>query len=128
MQILEHPNKITEKYKDICVHMCVCLCIYVCMYICVYILKRFLDSQSKVSSGKMKVKILPGVPTMVQWVNDLNCLCGGTSLIPCLGQWVKNPALLQLWHIGHGSGSDWIPSLGTAICCGCSQKRKTSSP
>ena len=36
MQILEHPNKITEKYKDICVHMCVCM--YICMYVymCVY--------------------------------------------------------------------------------------------
>ena len=32
---------------------------------------------------------------MVQWVNDLVCLC--TRSIPSLVQWVKDPALLQLW-------------------------------
>ena len=38
-----------------------------------------------------------GIPTMAQWVNHLACLCGGTGLIPSLVQWVKDPALLQLW-------------------------------
>ena len=27
-----------------------------------------------------------GVPTVVQWVNDPACLCGGTSLIPSPAQ------------------------------------------
>ena len=31
---------------------------------------------------------------MVQWANDLACHCGGTSP----AQWVKDPALQQLWH------------------------------
>ena len=35
---------------------------------------------------------------MVQWVNDLACLCGGASLIPGPVQWVKDLALPQLWH------------------------------
>ena len=35
---------------------------------------------------------------MVQWVNDLACLCGGTGLIFSPAQWVKDPVLLQLWH------------------------------
>ena len=33
---------------------------------------------------------LPGVPSVAQWANDLACLCGGTSSIPDLAQWVKN--------------------------------------
>ena len=35
---------------------------------------------------------------MVQWVNDLACLSGGGSSIPDPAQWVKDPALLQLWY------------------------------
>ena len=27
-----------------------------------------------------------------------HCLCSGTGLTPSPGQWVKDPALLQLWH------------------------------
>ena len=38
------------------------------------------------------------VPTMVQWVKDLACLCGSTGLIPSLAQWVKDLALQQLWR------------------------------
>ena len=33
---------------------------------------------------------------MAQWVNDLACLCGGTTSIPSPPQWVKDPALLQI--------------------------------
>ena len=33
---------------------------------------------------------------MAQWVNDLACLCGGTSWILSPAQWVKALALLQL--------------------------------
>ena len=29
---------------------------------------------------------------MVQWVNNLTCLCGGTGLIPGPAQWVKDLA------------------------------------
>ena len=39
-----------------------------------------------------------GVPTVVQWVNDLACLCGGTGSTPSLAQWVKDLVLLQLWY------------------------------
>ena len=39
-----------------------------------------------------------GVPTKVQWVKDLACLCGGAGLIPSLAQWVKDPVLVQLCH------------------------------
>ena len=39
-----------------------------------------------------------GVPTVVQWANDLACLCGGASLIPGLTQWIKDPsALPRMW-------------------------------
>ena len=39
-----------------------------------------------------------GYPAVVQWVNDLACLCGVSGLILSPRQWVKDPALLQLWH------------------------------
>ena len=35
---------------------------------------------------------------MVQWVNNLAFLCGGTFSIPGPAQWVKDLTLLQLWH------------------------------
>lgn len=35
---------------------------------------------------------------VAQWVNDLTCLCGSAGLVPSPAQWVKDPALLQLWH------------------------------
>lgn len=37
------------------------------------------------------------VPAVVQQVNDPIYLCGGTGLIPGPGQWIKDPALLQVW-------------------------------
>ena len=37
-----------------------------------------------------------GVPSVVQWVNNPACLCGGASWILGLVQWVKDPALLHL--------------------------------
>ena len=49
---------------------------------------------------------------MVQWVNDPACLCGGASLLPGPAQWVKDPALPQLWL-------DLIPALGT-----CRKKKR----
>ena len=33
-----------------------------------------------------------GVPAMVQWVNDLACLCGGASSISNQVDWVKDLA------------------------------------
>ena len=46
---------------------------------------------------------LLGLPTVVQWVNDLACFCGSAGLIPSL---------------------DLIPGLGTSIYHGSSQKKK----
>ena len=37
-----------------------------------------------------------GVPTLVQWVNELACLYGIGS-IPGPLQWVKDPVLPQMW-------------------------------
>ena len=34
---------------------------------------------------------------MVQWANDLACLCGGASSIPNPAQQVKDPVLPQPW-------------------------------
>ena len=33
---------------------------------------------------------------MMQWSNDLACLCGGMGSIPGLAHWVKDLVLLQL--------------------------------
>ena len=38
------------------------------------------------------------VPTVVQWVNNPSYLYGGMGLNPSPAQWVKDLALLQLWH------------------------------
>ena len=37
-----------------------------------------------------------GVPAVVQWVNDLVCLCGGAGLTPGLVQGVEDLVLLRL--------------------------------
>ena len=34
---------------------------------------------------------------MAGWANDSASLCGGAGSIPGPVQWVKDPALLQLW-------------------------------
>ena len=34
---------------------------------------------------------------MAQWVSDLACLCGIAGSIPDPVQWIKDPALLQMW-------------------------------
>ena len=52
------------------------------------------------------------VSAMAQWVKDLACLYGGVHSIP------------GLVCLGHSSGSDSVPGLGTSICCGCSPKKK----
>ena len=36
---------------------------------------------------------------MVQWVNDLACLCGITVSIPSLAKCVKDLVLLPLWRM-----------------------------
>ena len=59
------------------------------------------------------------------------------GLIPCLAQWVKNPVLPQAAaygtnvaqiYCGCGVGLSCSPdstsSLGTSVCCRCSQKKK----
>ena len=46
---------------------------------------------------------LLGLPTVVQWFNDLPCFCGSAGLIPSL---------------------DLIPGLGTSIYHGLSKKKK----
>ena len=57
-----------------------------------------------------------GVPAVVQWLNDLFGLCGGTGSIPGLGQWVKDPGLLQL--------ELQLLQLELRYATGCGQKRK----
>ena len=59
--------------------------------------------------GSSKEKIPRGTPgrltgtvstlmvNVVQWVNDLASLCGGTGSDPNPVQWIKDPVLLQLW-------------------------------
>ena len=47
---------------------------------------------------------------MVQWVNDQVCPYGIASLIPGPEQWVKDPALPQLWQrLQMGLGFDPSP-------------------
>ena len=66
-----------------------------------------------------------GVPTVVQWVNDLACVCVCVcaNSLPSRAQWVEDLVLLPC-GTGHRCCSDSIPGPGTSICCGCSQKRK----
>ena len=42
-------------------------------------------------------KLYLRVPTVVQGVSNPACLFGGSGLIPGRVQWVRDPALLQLW-------------------------------
>ena len=60
---------------------------------------------------------------MAQKVNDLACLCGVASSIPNPVQWVKKPALPQLWH----RSRMWLgfkPWSRTSICCRCGRKKR----
>ena len=52
----------------------------------------------KKENPNIKKLSLPGALTGAQWINDLACLCGASHKLPCPTQWVKDPALLQLWH------------------------------
>ena len=66
-----------------------------------------------------------GLPAVAQWINDLDCLCGGAGSIPGAAQWVKHSALQQLWHRSQLQlGSDSVPGLGISICCRRSRKKK----
>ena len=60
---------------------------------------------------------------MAQWVNDPACLGGGSSLLPDPTQWVKDLALLQLWHRLHLQ-LKFDPWPGTSICHGGSLKKR----
>ena len=50
-----------------------------------------------------------GVLTVAQWVNDLACLCVGSSSFPGQAQWVKDPALQNPCRSKLGFGFDPWP-------------------
>ena len=63
---------------------------------------------------------------MAEQINDPTCLCGGTSSIPGLVQWVKDPELLQLWHrswlwLGF---SPWLETLHMLLVQPKKEKKK----
>ena len=69
---------------------------------------------------KIQIKItVRGIPAV--WHSGLEIqLVSLVLVVRSPAQWVKDPALLQLWCRS-------TPGLGTSICRGCSQKRKKKS-
>ena len=75
---------------------------------------------------------------MVQQLTNSTSICEDMGSIPGLPQWVKDWRCHKLWSrpkmplgsrtavavvYAGGYSSDWTPSLGTSICCGCSPKK-----
>lgn len=58
-----------------------------------------------------------GVPSVAQWVNDLDYLCGGAGSISGLAKWVEDP-FCHCFGLGCGFSSDLISGWGTSICWG----------
>lgn len=48
----------------------------------------------------------------------------GCRFDPSMAQWIMDPALLQMWYIGHNSSMDVIPGLGTPYVTGWPDKKK----
>ena len=64
---------------------------------------------------------IAGVPAVAWWVNDLVCRWGGTGSILGRAQWVKDRCCYSC-GVGHSSGWNSIPGLGTLISRGCDWK------
>ena len=45
--------------------------------------------------------------------------------IPGLSQWVKDLTVAVAVVQAGGYSSNWTPSLGTSICCGCDPKKES---
>ena len=65
-----------------------------------------------------------GVPIVVQWLTNPTRNHEVVSSIPGLAQWVKDLALLWLWHRPAAIALIRPSSLGISICCRYSHKKK----
>ena len=78
-------------------------------------------------SGKFLVDVKSSIlefPLQCNKINNVSAVAGiWVQLVPGPAPWVKDLALLQLWH-SHYSGLDLIPGLGTPYVTGLPKKRK----
>ena len=60
---------------------------------CAYL--SFVNKHALQTGRKRLEKNRYEVPIVVQWVKNLTGIHGNVGLIPCLDQWIKDPALPQ---------------------------------
>lgn len=61
---------------------------------------------------------------MIPLVNDPFCFCGGAGLIPSPVQWLKDPALPQLWYRFQGEALIWSLAQDISYAAGMAKKGK----